>query len=138
MKKFLITKNDFITLVRKFRFKFFELLKKYDYFYSYLEALDEFQPTESEKRKAIKKEALKQNKKIYFDDLLIYKLMRENPQNDYAKFLGVSSDYMKKILNRSSWVFKLKSFQVQLLRKEFFNNYSLEDLLTGVSYASCI
>lgn len=135
LKKYEITKNDFITLVRKFRFKFFELLKNYDYFYSYVETFDEFQPTESEKRKAIKKEALKQNKQIYFDDLLIYKLMRENSNNDYAYFLQISPDYLKKILNRSSWVFKLKSYQVQSLRKQFFNNYSLESLLSGVAYA---
>lgn len=135
LEKYEITKNDFITVVRKFRFKFFELLKNYDYFYSYVETLDEFQPTESEKRKAIKKEALKQNKQIYFDDLLIYKLMRENPNNNYANFLQISPDYLKKILNRSSWVFKLKSYQIQSLRKQFFNNYSLESLLSGVAYA---
>ena len=135
LKKHNIKNNYFISVIRNFRFSLSNYLKNFNFFISYSSDSDEFAPTESQKRKALKKEALSKNKLIYFDDLLIYKLMRENPQNNYSKFLNLSIDYLNKILNRQSWVYKLKSYQVQQLRKKFFKSYDLENLLSVVKYA---
>ena len=132
IKKFNLKKDYLSCLVRGFRIKYFLYLKSFGYDFSFDFKNDEFSLSVSQKRKKIKDEAKKNNVEIFFDDKVIYKLMRENPQNDYAKILNKSFDYVSKIINRKSWVFKLKTFEVQLLRKKFFPECSIEKLLEGV------
>lgn len=131
LKKHSLLKNDFISLIRKFRFCLSDYLNKYGFNIKYSIENDEFVLPVSEKRKILKSEALKDGKTIYFDDCLIYKLMRENNYN-YADILGISANYLNKIINRKSWVFKLKTYQIQILRKKFFSTYTFEELLKEV------
>lgn len=65
------------------------------------------------------------------NDLKIYKLLRNNIENinEYAKDIYLSAELLKNIvLHVVGGKCKLKLYQINILRKKYFNDYTLEEL----------
>ena len=119
-------------LVREFREKFNNLLIQSEYTQRiyFNNATDEFNIQERTKLNQKKKQAFKNGVLLFQkNDYLIYKLLRkENNLTNFADVLSITEDTLKDIIFHTKKTTKLKLYQIQQLRKQFFNNYSLTEL----------
>lgn len=68
--------------------------------------------------------------KFYKHDYFIYKLIRKDSDfNKFASVLDIDNTRLEKIVNHKINCAKLKLYQVQQLRRSYFPNYSLSDLV---------
>ncbi len=120
-------------LVRDFRKNFSDLLIfcGYENVLTFLKETDEFERTLNHKNEDARNKAKKQGLTLFnVNDFKIYKLMRENANfQEYANCLNVPIEKIDNIIQHKRNAGKLLLYQVQALRKKFFNNYTLAELV---------
>lgn len=83
----------------------------------------------ADKKRRLKKKGIF----IYNDDKLIYKLCREYPnKQELIKALAIDENFFEKVITRSIGCAKLFLYQIQKLRKLFFQKYNLNTLLEPI------
>lgn len=113
VKKYKIEKNELEKIVKDFRQLYFNILLKYKYI------------TESEKERYLQNEDFKEKEE---KEIKIIKLIKESkiPLEEIAKVLEMSEQDLNKRLNGKNSKFML--YEIQKLRRIYFNNYTLEEL----------
>ena len=131
-KKYHISNIEQSSIIYKFRQEFLNYLVKVGYF----ESSNNFKIERLTREGVLSK--IKYQKRKYFiydhcpNDLKIYKLVRENILNldQYAKDVFLTKENFKIILYHTRSSDKLYLYQVNILRKKYFNNYTLEELVS--------
>lgn len=113
IKKYKIEKDELEKIIKDFRQLYFNILLKYKYI------------TENEKETYLQNEDFKEKEE---KTIKIIKLIKESkiPQEEIAKVLEISEQDLNKRLNGKNSKFML--YEIQKLRRLYFNNYTLEEL----------
>ena len=130
-KKYNISNGEQTDIVYKFRQKFLNYLVKVGYF----ESKNNLK-IEKYSRENILCKLCHQKKRNLLNynqcpnDLKIYELIRDNIVNleQYANDVFLTKEKLKVILNHNTASSKLYLYQINILRKKYFNNYTLEEL----------
>ncbi len=134
-KRYKIQTQKQTEIIYQFRQEFLNYLVKV----GYIESVNNFKIEKYSEY--AKKHKICFNKKIYgenFDykqcrnDIKIYQLIRDDILNinKYAEAINIPTSSLEKIIKHKEHAISLKLYQINILRKNYFNNYTLEELVS--------
>lgn len=133
-KKYQLSTTQQLDLLYEFRKSFLNYLVDVEYFESNNNFTIEERPKSSTINKINyrKKKQVKQGSFDYstcLNDLKVYELIRQDGDlNKYSDYLKISYNKLIKILHHGLGGDKLFLYQINMLRKKYFNDYTLEEL----------
>lgn len=128
IKKFKITFEDLGILFFRFRKRFKDILLKNGIVdFSFDNTNEEFLSRKVYQEKERQKEL--QSCFVYGRDIKIIKLLKQVPAEEVCSLLKISFERYDSIINHKVGQSKFWLYQIQKIRKQFFSEYTLEELL---------
>ena len=134
-KRYKIQTQKQTEIIYQFRQEFLNYLVKVGYF----ESVNNFKiEKSSENAKNVSLYVNKKRQGENFDykqcknDIKLYQLIRDDILNinKYAEVISIPTSSLEKTIKHKEHAISLKLYQINILRKKYFNNYTLEELVS--------